>query len=52
MLIMGLIALVFNAINETFDLVSPEKLAQSPVYQIISNFAGFVFPNLKNILTA
>lgn len=51
-LVMGLIALLFNALNDTFCLVSPEKLAQSHVYQIISNIAGFIFPNLKNLLTA
>ena len=51
-LVMGLIALLFNELNDTFCLVSPEELAQSQVYQTISNIAGFIFPNLKNLLTA
>ena len=51
LLIMGLIAIGFNALNESFNLVSQETLAQSYLYKMINDIAGIVFPYLKNLLT-
>jgi membrane protein required for colicin V production len=52
LLVMGLIVIGFNALNETFNLVNQETLAQSHLYQMINNLANIVFPYLKNLLTA
>lgn len=52
LLVMGLLALAFNAINETFQLVDPELIAQSHLYPMITGIADIVFPYLKNLLTA
>ena len=52
LLVMGLLALAFNSINETFQLVDPELIAQSHLYPMITGIADIVFPYLKNLLTA
>lgn len=51
LLVMGLLALAFNSINETFQLVDPELIAQSHLYPMITGIADIVFPYLKNLLT-
>ena len=52
LLIMGVITIGFNSLNEAFNLVTPETLAQSQLYQMLNDIAGFIFPYLKNLLTA
>ena len=52
LLIMGVITIGFNYLNETFNLITSETLAQSQLYQMLNDIAGFIFPNLKNLLTA
>ena len=52
LLIMGIITIGFNSLNETFNLVNTDTLAQSQLYQMLNNIAGFIFPYLKNLLTA
>ena len=52
LLILGLITIGFNAINDTFNLVKPETLAQSHLYPMLTNFANTVFPYFKNLMTA
>ena len=51
LLAMGLLALAFNSINKTFQLVDPELIAQSHLYPMITGIADIVFPYLKNLLT-
>lgn len=51
LLVMGLLALAFNSINETFQLVDSELIAQSHLYPMITGIADIVFPYLKNLLT-
>ena len=52
LLVLGLIAVGFNAINDIFNFVSQETLAQSHLLKVINWFSGIVFPYLKNLLTA
>jgi membrane protein required for colicin V production len=51
LLILGLLALGFNSLNNTFGFVKPEQLADSVLYPIINDMAEIVFPYLKSILT-
>ena len=49
-LILGLLATVFDALNERFQLVTDSKiLADSVLYPLLQDFADFVFPFLKQI---
>jgi membrane protein required for colicin V production len=50
-LILGLIAVAFNSLNETFGFVKSEYLADSTLYPIIRNIADVIFPYLKSFLT-
>jgi membrane protein required for colicin V production len=52
LLIMGVITIGFNYLNETFNLVTSETLAQSQLYQMLNDIAGFIFPNPKNLFIA
>ena len=51
LLILGLLALGFNSLNNTFGFVKPGQLADSVLYPIINDMAEIVFPYLKSILT-
>lgn len=48
-LIVGLLIMVFNSVNETFDLVSGEYLSKSLLYNPLKEFADSVFPYLKGL---
>ena len=48
---LGLLVLVFNSLNASFDLVQPEVMADSILYPIIKDIADTVFPYLKSLLT-
>lgn len=48
-LIIGLLVMIFNSLNETFNLVSEEELAKSVLYPYIRNFVDTVFPYLKDL---
>lgn len=50
LLVIGLVIIAFNAINESFNLVSQDTLAQSKLYPLITEFANRIFPYLKNLL--
>ena len=50
LLILGLLALGFNSLNNTFGFIKPEQLADSVLYPIINDMAEIVFPYLKSIL--
>lgn len=50
-LILGLLIILFDDINEKWQLVAPDKLEDAVVYDWIKNFADTVFPYLKNIIT-
>lgn len=49
-LIAGLIVLAFNAINDSINLVTPETMADSKLYPLLTRFANAIFPYLKNLL--
>lgn len=50
-LILGLLATVFDALNQRFELVTESKvLSESVLYPILRDFADLVFPFLKQIL--
>ena len=48
-LIIGLLVMVFNSLNSTFNLVSEEELAKSVLYPYAKNMADTVFPYLKDL---
>lgn len=50
LLVIGLVIIAFNAINESFNLVSPDTLTQSKLYPLITKFANSIFPYLKTLL--
>ena len=49
-LVIGLLIMIFNAINNTFDIVSEESLAKSALYSPLKSLAYTVFPYLKDML--
>jgi len=50
-LVLGLLATVFDALNQRFQLVTESKvLSESVLYPILRDFADLVFPFLKQIL--
>ncbi len=49
-LITGLLIMVFNSINNTFNLVAEEELAKSVLYPPLKDIAYTVFPYLKEML--
>ncbi len=51
LLILGIVALIFNTINTRFGFVKPEVLSDSVLYPIIKDTADNVFPYLKSIFT-
>jgi membrane protein required for colicin V production len=51
LLIIGLIILAFNSLNNTFELVKPEVIADSVLYNPVKELADEVFPYIKNLLT-
>ena len=50
-LILGLIIIAFSSLNNTFELVKPEVLADSTLYKPLKEIADAVFPYIKNMLT-
>lgn len=52
LLVMGLISIVFTAVNQSLGLVRPEVIAGSHLYSFITGFADLVFPYLKTLITA
>ena len=48
---LGLLILIFNSLNTSFDLVKPEVLDDSILYPIIKDIADTVFPYIKSLLT-
>ena len=51
-LIMSLIVVAFNSINQTFNIVKPNVLAESQLYPVLTEIANTVFPYLKSLLKA
>ena len=51
LLILGLLAMAFDSLNETFELVKPEVIADSSLYPFIKEGADVIFPQLKKFLT-
>ena len=50
-LILGLIAIAFNSINTTLELVKPETISDSVLYQPLKNAADTIFPYIRKMLT-
>ena len=50
-LVLGVLMVVFNSLNASFNLVQPEALDDSILYPIIKDIADNVFPYLKSLLT-
>lgn len=48
-LIIGLVISLFDDLNTKITLVNPQTLADSPVYMFLKEFAGKVFPYLKDL---
>ena len=51
-LIMSLIVVAFNSINQTFNIVKPNVLAESQLYPVLTEIDNTVFPYLKSLLKA
>ena len=51
LLILGLIIIAFSSLNNTLELVKPEVIADSTLYQPLKDTADAVFPYIKNLLT-
>ena len=49
---MSLIVVAFNSINQTFNIVKPNVLAESQLYPALTEIANTVFPYLKSLLKA
>lgn len=50
-LVTGLLIMVFNSINTSFDLVSAETLSESVLYTPLKDFADSVFPYIKEMIS-
>ena len=50
-LVTGLLIMVFNSINTSFDLVSAETLSESVLYTPLKDFANSVFPYIKEMIS-
>lgn len=50
-LIIGLLIIIFNSLNETFDFVKESTLDKSVLYPGMKKMAYEVFPYLKDLLT-
>ena len=51
LLILGLVIMLFSSVNSTMELVKPEVIADSALYQPLKDTADAVFPYIKNMLT-
>ncbi len=49
-LILGILILIFDALNGAFDMVDQSTMDQSAVYIYIKKFTNVVFPFLKTLL--
>jgi len=49
-MILGVGVTLFDTLNMTYGLVKPEKLEESFLYGGLKDFAGLVFPYLKQLL--
>ena len=50
-LILGLIAVAFNSLNNSFNLVKPEIIADSVLYGPLKELADAIFPYIKNMIS-
>jgi membrane protein required for colicin V production len=48
--IIGILILVFNSLNDTFNIVKPSVMSDSVLYPYISKAANEIFPYIKDIL--
>ena len=52
MLILGVISILFEALNDTFGFVSEEYINDSPLYKAVKWIADLIFPYIKVMLAA
>lgn len=50
-IILGLLIMVFEALNAKFGLVKPEKLDGAVVFDLLKRCGEFIFPYLKNLVS-
>ena len=50
-LILGLLITAFSSFNSTLELVKPEVIADSKLYQPLKDIADAIFPYIKNMLS-
>ena len=51
LLILGLLAMAFESLNNTFEFVDHERIADSTLYPFVKESADAIFPQLKKFLT-
>lgn len=49
-LILGILALIFDALNNAFGLVSLEYISESSLYGVVKWIADHIFPYVRNML--
>ena len=48
--IVGLLIMVFNSLNDTFEIVKPSVMKESVLYPYINKAANDIFPYIKDLL--
>ena len=51
LLILGLLAMAFDSLNNTFELIDQERITDSTLYPFVKESADAIFPQLKKFLT-
>ena len=49
-IILAVATLLFESINDKFELVSKEYIADSTLYRAVNCIADFIFPYIKSLL--
>ncbi|MGN1233472.1 MAG: CvpA family protein [Candidatus Cryptobacteroides sp.] len=50
-IVLGILAVLFTSVNNTFNFVSEETLSASPVFASLRNVSLTILPYLKNLLS-
>lgn len=50
-LILGLVMMLFTSLNDALNLVKPEVIKESLLFQPLKDLADMVFPYIKNLLS-
>lgn len=49
-LILGVVAMIFEGVNNTLNIVSAEYIEQSSLYGVVKSAANIIFPYIKSLL--